>query len=459
MATWDTQPVAVRSRRQDAAVRNQIRHGIGPFSPYWRGRFRALGISASTVCSVDDLARLPAVGERDVSPDGDPGGMAALVLQASEAGYALHGAGPMVRRALLRRLVDRDAYRRVVEMDTRPTTFTFTGLGFQYPIASTRGDLDLIARAGRRLWEVLGLGPDDVLVVATPPGATGENLALSYAALASGADAAVVAATLRLVPARVLAAPAAAAADLIDDLAEAGVDLSAVHTLLLVGAPSEPERRAAVAAITAVTPAAVVLAVHAPAGARVLWGECRASAGRPVGYHTYPDLEVVQDVAPDTGEVHREGPAEPVVTQLRFRGSALVRWRTGDVAAGPVDAAPCPACRRTLPRVPSQLRRAALVPSLGPVGGAVDLRAVAGALFGRPDLLDWRIEIGTRSRDDRTQLVVHYLTEADPAEAAVRAAADIKLAAGTFPAQLVAAEQGELPRADGALGARFVLRR
>ena len=50
------------------------------------------------------LAALPAVGERDVCPDGDPAGAAGLVLQAGESGYALHAEGPVLRRALLRRL-------------------------------------------------------------------------------------------------------------------------------------------------------------------------------------------------------------------------------------------------------------------------------------------------------------------------------------------------------------------
>src|SRR2546430_246268 len=81
-----------------------------------------------------------------------------------ERGFALHAQGPTLRRAIGLRLTRRDAYRRVVETDTKPTTYTWTGLGFRYPVASTRGDLDVVARAGARLFRVLGITGDDAVL-------------------------------------------------------------------------------------------------------------------------------------------------------------------------------------------------------------------------------------------------------------------------------------------------------
>src|SRR3954454_8935743 len=210
MPTWDRRPTSAQAKLRDRAVRDQVRDVVGPFSPFWKERFAQIGLKPAAVTTVRDLGKVPPVGERDVCPDGDPRQAARLVVQASETGYALHASGPNLRKALLRRTVDVDAYRRHVEADSRPTSYLFDGLAFRFPIASTRSDLDLIARAGARLWQVLGLTSADVLVSAVPVDARTTHVALQYAAIGAGSPALFpgpdpddVAATLQLVPATV----------------------------------------------------------------------------------------------------------------------------------------------------------------------------------------------------------------------------------------------------------------
>src|SRR5206468_6868324 len=124
------------------------------------------------------------------------------------------------------------------------------------------------------------------------------------------------------------------------------------------------------------------------------------------------------------------GVGELVLSQLRLRGSALLRWRTGDLV-GAIDTTPCPACQRRVPRLVG-LRRAALVVPTDS-GRVLDLRAVAGALAGRADLTDWRVVVGARPRDGRQQVVVHLAPTGDAGEAAGGAAADLRPAAGVVP--------------------------
>lgn len=449
MTSWDRRDEKQLRRLQDELVRSQVRAVVAG-SAYWKQRFAAIGKTAASVDGVTALATVPAVGERDVSPTGDPAAMAALVLHGGERQFALHASGTELRRALRLRATRSAAYRRVVDSETKPTSYVFGGLGFRYPIASTRSDLDAVARAGARLWQVLGLTSDDALVSAVPVGANVEHNALQLAALAAGAPAlfpgdaadAVVSAA-RLAPPTVLAVPAAAALPVIEAAADAGV-LGRLTTLLLVGYPSEQEREAAVAAVADATSRDMaVLAVHAPSGARVLWGECRQSAGRgglggTTGLHTYPDLDVLQLVDAETGEQVTASSGELVLTQVGMRGSALLRWRTGDVVAG-VESGACPACGRSVPRV-TGTRRGALVVTTDS-GRALDLRAVAGALTGRADVRDWRVVVGGRARDGRGQVVVHLLPTGDDAdETVVAAAADIRAVAGMLPSQLVATD-------------------
>lgn len=439
--SWDRRSAHQQQAQQARDLTAQLVHAVGPFSPYWRVRFSELGTTAAGIAQAASLAALPPVGERDVCPDGDPRGAAALVLQAGEQGWALHADGPTLRRAMVRRLVRPGSYRAVVEADTRPTSYVDAGLAFRFPVASTRSDLDVVARAGARLWQVLGLSRDDVVVSGIPLARTAALQGLELAALAAGSpalfpgdDVDELARALRLVPASVLALPAGTAALVLDDLDEAGAPLAHLRTLLLVGAPDPHERSQVEEALTRAGVPARALAVHVPDGHRLLWGECRPGSG----LHTYPDLEVLHVVDVESGTTTGDG-GELVLTQLGLRGTALVRWRTGDLVQA-IDSTPCPSCRRTVPRV-VETRRAALVPQVAfrTGGRAVDLRGVVAALAGRQDVVDWRVVIAAGVRDDSEQLLVHVLPHRDEelSDVAVGVARDVRQAAGLLPSQVV----------------------
>lgn len=440
--SWDRRSAQQQQAEQARALSAQLAHAVGPFSPYWRVRFSELGTTAAAHAKPAALAALPPVGERDVCPDGDPRGAASLVLQAGEDSWALHAEGPTLRRAMLRRLVGGSrSYRAVVESDARPTTFVEAGLAFRFPVASTRGDLDVVARTGARLWQVLGLSGADVLVAGIPLTRTAALQGLELAALAAGSPALFagddlddLARALHLLPATVLALPSATAGRVLDDLDEAGAPLNHVRTLLLVGAPAADQRTDAEAALVRAGLSARALVVHVPDGHRLLWGECAPGSG----LHTYPDHEVLHTVDVESGAT-TGGAGELVLTQLGLHGSALLRWRTGDLVEG-VETAACPSCRRTVPRVVGA-RGGALVPEVDLRTGrrAVDLRGVAAALAGRPDVVDWRVVLTTSARDDAEDLVVHVVAHRDDdlSDVAVGVARDIRQAAGLLPSQVV----------------------
>jgi hypothetical protein len=238
---------------------------------------------------------------------------------------------------------------------------------------------------------------------------------------------------LQMIPATVLALPAATAATTVDDLDEAGAPLSSVTTVLLIGAPTDDERAETAEALVRAGLDSTVLAAHAPEGHRLLWGECRPGAG----LHTYPDLDVVHVVDPETGAAAEDG--EVVITQLGMRGTALLRWRTGDLTEG-VETGRCPSCHRSVPRVMG-VERGALVPTLDLRTGTrpVDLRGVAAALEGRADVVDWRVVVGPSARDGADEVLVHLLPhrDEDPSDLAVSVARDIRTAAGLLPSQVV----------------------
>jgi hypothetical protein len=268
-------------------------------------------------------------------------------------------------------------------------------------------------------------------------------MAAGSPALFPGSDAASLQDAARLAPPTALAVPTATAPQILSELA----DLGSLRTLLLVGAPTDADRIAAAHGLSrcGAPSDTAILAAHAPVGARVLWGECRQSAGA-AGYHTYPDLEVVQAVDPDSGEA-TPGGGELVLTQLGMRGSALLRWRTGDVVSA-ISTGPCPSCGRVVPRV-TGLRRAALFANLES-GKTLDLRSIAGVLAGRPDIRDWRLAVSRRSRDGAMSTVIHYdAINPDDPSTVIAVATDIRHVTGALPTQLVAATREELAALPG----------
>ena len=407
------------------------------------------------------LAALAAVGERDICADGDPSGAAALVLQAGESGWALHTEGPRLRKALASRLMRPGSYRAVVEADTRPTSFVFAGLGLRWPVASTPQR----PRCGgpSRCTALAGPGPEPFGCARLRPAPGAYCLAPSASArrdrcgspaLFPGDDVDDVAAALQLVPATVLAFLAEDAARMVDDLDEAGAVFSAVTTVLLVGAPkatrSAPTSRTRSHGVEGRRPSwrstlRTDIACYGVSAARADWGCTPIPTLSSYSWSTRRRARPTTDRAPD----------EVVLTQLGFRGSALLRWRTADLAdslgAHPAQRASgqfrassgAQACPRA--RARAALRAARCRPA-GDLGGT-------GRSGRRRGLAD-------RRRPERPQrrlrsVIVHVVpapTE-DPTDVAVAVARDVRSAAGLLPTQVVQ-RGGHVARRRTALAAR-----
>ena len=427
MATpWDRRTNAEQTKVRDAAIARQLQTLVGPFSPFWRDRLQQMGVRIRDITSGDALHAVPAVGERDVCPTGDASQAARLVLQVDEAGWALTAGAVEFRKGLAASTRGGDAYKLRVEAASRPVSYHFGGRTVLLPIASTRDDLDLQARAGARLWSVLGLTNADVLVSGVPVAARLPHTGLQSASLAAGApalfpgdDAQTLGATLGLVPATVLALPTARAAAMLRTL---GAVPSSLATVLLVGPPDEDAR----AAVADLLPQARALVVWGPDDGRVLYGESSPGSGLV----TYPDLEVLDLVDPFTGENAAPGsPGELVVTQLGFAGTALLRWRTGAVLDQPLVIG-VGADGRTVPRIATGF---GLARAVDPVGALPDrLRAIAGVSGAR-------VERRRSERDGAEQLLVHVSRHpgADAGAVAVAAIREVRGSLGRHATQVV----------------------
>lgn len=387
--TWDRLGVRAQQREQGRLLGGWIEHEVRPFSVHWAAR-----LAGRTIRSLDDLRQVEVSTEAELAGAGGPGNPDLLLLP-TEDGFKRHASRAELVAAS--REVGKggaDGRRAALFRRYKPVHIHEAGVAHLLAVAYTRSDLDRLHLAGARLMEVLGLGADDAMVSAVPQAPSIRFWGLYHAALAArmtalhprGAGENALRPVLRglaMLPATVLAVPVGEAADLLEGLSGRGVRLNGLRTLLTVGPPPAQPLRvnlSQTAARLAGNPVRVQ-AVWAPETSRTLWGECRPVSADPeeatYGLHTYPDLELVEvrDVATQTSA--DEGVAgEVVLTSVGWRGTALVRAVTGSWTEGLSISAPCPSCRRTVPRLAPAAADAAWQPRVRTTGGR----------FVRPDL-------------------------------------------------------------------------
>ena len=101
-----------------------------------------------------------------------------------------------------------------------------------------------------------------------------------------------------------------------------------------------------------------------------------------------------------------------VYTALDARGSVVLRYRTGDFVRGGITYAPCPHCRRTVPRVSSDITRLSDVKDmrLSKIKGAlVDFNNFSSVLSDIKMIDEWQIELRKHNNDpfDVDEVVVY----------------------------------------------------
>ena len=361
---------------QDRALARYLRNHVAPFS-----RFHADALRSRAVGGRDDLAHLPLVRLDDVTDPTD------LVLRptadqlasAPDRDLRLGWWWARVRRRTA-------AFNRdVLEPQYKPIHWHADSV----PIGYTAADLERLAEVGRAGLEMAGVTPNDVLVSVYPPGPS-----LGFWQVQLGARRAGVP-SLFLTPATepeevarlrpsVLAGRASDLTRLLEAGREAGFSFAGLSTLLVIGEPLDPARRARLAELggSPSGPVAVV-AAWAPPGVRALWSECRDG----IDVHTWPTAEIVELVDPlSGGPVPPGADGEMVWTPVGWMGSVLVRLRTG--VFGCIDDTACVSCGRTSPRL-------RVVDPLPPFARILDEH---------PDVAAWQAEL--RDVDGAEELIV-----------------------------------------------------
>ena len=333
-------PAEIRAM-QDRALARAVRELVYPHHRYYRQLMQGAGLGPSDLSRTDHLARLPFTDRETVAQrcrqEGDP---FLFCLERDARGIPS---------------TDKTRLVRVFFAGGRTTPLT--------PIFYSRHDLEQMAAAGRRLFQICGVNGERPLINAVPYGPYLPFWQIAAAALDQGITAVQTGGPRVMDVDKTLTALANTRAATLAGCpnfltcalnvgARQGVRLERLERVLITGEPATAGTRRrlgqALAAVGAPARSEAIHDVYLLTEAKAGWGECQGG----LGYHTCPDFEFLEIIDPATGERRGERETgELVITHLDARGTFLMRYRTGDIVEGGITTTPCPACGTRVPRL------------------------------------------------------------------------------------------------------------
>ena len=293
-----------------------------------------------------------------------------------------------------------------LEREFRPIHIHFTtGLSTaQIPFLYSLYDLRNLGETGSRIFKVAGLKSEDVLLNAFPYAPH-----LAFWQVQKGAEAAniralhtgggkimgtekIITALLKMKPTLLVIMPGYGY-HLIRTAIDQGVDLTFIKYIIFGGERVSPGLREKVKVWI---PDVKILSTYGMTESKTAWVQCNEESG----YHLYPDLEFIELLDTSGNRVKEGESGEVTYTALDWRGSVVVRYRTGDICNG-ISYDPCKYCGRTVPQLHYDIQRKSDFKELQLTkvkGELVNLNAFYPLMHGIKDVVEWQVEI--RKRDD-----------------------------------------------------------
>lgn len=417
---WDTLPAKQIRLAQEQKLVDYLRHKVLPLSPYYRDMMERQELKIEGFRSLEDFRRLPFTCKADIAPTlDDPERPFRLVLQPPEEGPEMKKLQALGVR-WSRMVLGKEKYRQALLREYNPSHVHFTTgrTALPTPIFYTPHDIALARECGRRMAEVVGLNAEDTMINAFPFAPHLSFWMAYFAAEVMGAAAVHTGGgkvlgsgriinALERFSATVLVGTPGYCYHLLRLAARDRRDLSSLKTVILGGERAPEGMRAKMQDLLRQAGASNVRIIgsYAFTEGRVAWMKCREAVerGETSGYHLYPDRELIEVIDPETGEPVGEGEeGEIVYTSLGWRGSVLLRYRTGDMVKEGLTFEPCPYCARTVPRLGPTIRRLSDYKEFHITklkGTLVDLNALYPILSGHPGVQEWQVVMGKRNDD------------------------------------------------------------
>jgi phenylacetate-coenzyme A ligase PaaK-like adenylate-forming protein len=414
MMTWEQLSHLPREKHQalqNKRLRDYLRHHI-PYSPYYRKLFEERGLSFGDFRTTDDLVKIPFITKEDVAPtEEDRARPRQFILQPDEALIKKYASKSMLMKILFMKLRGVDP-KPMLEWLYKPTHIHFTTGRSALPTAFTysNSDIGLLKESGSRLLNVIGIDPNQVAINGFPYSphlafwlAYHALLQIRMTSLHTGGGKIMgtekITDAIERMKASLVTFIPGYFYHLLRHAAEEKRDFSNLKYVVFGGERVSPglreKARELLMGLGAKEPE--FFATYAMTEGKTAWIQC----AEHTGYHTYPDLEVFE-VVDDEGKRVKDGePGELVYTSLAWHGTAVLRYRTGDITKG-ISYDPCPNCGKTVPRIHPDIQRKTEIREFHLTkvkGELVNLNAFYPILSGITQIEEWQVEIRKKNND------------------------------------------------------------
>jgi len=397
---------------QDRKLRAFICNQVSIYSPYYSNIMKKQDIDPYKIKGIDDLKYLPFTYKWDIAPNAEnPQRHKDFVIRPDEEVSEKYGHYAKMSMSTGKELIEQKIY------DYKPVHIHFTTgrTALPTPFVYTKRDVENLRESSCRLLDVFEVCGDDVTVNCFPFAPHLAFWTVYFAAdtlnspvFHSGGG--KIVGTSKLMDAFEFLHPSVAVFIpgycyyFLREAVKQKRDFSSIKKIFFGGERVPPGLKEKIKELLKQLGAedVMVLAVYGLTESKVGWGEC-PSHEKYHGYHLYPDLEVIEIVDPESGEPLGEGEdGEIVYTSLDWRGTCVVRYRTGDIARGGISYEPCPNCGRTVPRISSVIERKSEFKEFNLTkikGTLVNLNNFFPLMMSHPDLEEWQVEIRKRNND------------------------------------------------------------
>lgn len=423
-----------REALQNRKLRWFFRHKLA-YSPYYRQMLEKLNLSFSDFRTTDDLQKLPLSSKADIAPtEAERARPRQFILQPDEKLLKKHATKRELAGIVKQKLMKQDVHLSL-EREYKPLHIHFTTgrTALPTPFTYSEYDLGLLFETGRRLFNVAGL-PREYVGLNAFPYSPHLGFWLAYygfraagiTALASGGG--KIMGTQKIMDAmerlkvNVVAIIPGYGYHLMREAIKQKKDFSNLKYMIFGAERVSPAFRQKMKELLAQVGAreVTILATYASTEFKTAWLQCSESTG----YHLYPDLEYVELVDADGRRVKEGEPGEVVYTALDWRGTVVVRYRTGDLAEG-IEYGPCPQCGRTVPRILPDIQRKSDVKEFHLTkvkGELVNLNNAFPLMSSVQGVDEWQLELKKHNDDphDLDELWLHVSIKSGTAFANVK---------------------------------------
>lgn len=398
---------------QNNLLRNFIKDQI-PYHPFYHKLFKKNKINFSDIKTTGDLKRLPFTTKEDIAPTKkQPKKFLDFVLQPNEQLIRQHAALNKKVKALLN--------KSYLYYEYKPAHINFTTgrTASATPVLYTAYDLQRLEESGKRMIGILNASANDVLVNAFPYAPHLAFWHTFYAAKANNllslhTGGGKILGTEKIInaiegmKATSLAGMPGYLYHLMRTAKEQKRNFENLN-LVIFGGERVPlglreKIKDFLAGMKSKNPR--ILSTYAFTEGKCAWIECKEESG----YHLYPDFEFIEIVDKNNERVGEGEKGEIVYTSLGWRGSVLLRYKTGDITKG-IYYDKC-SCGRTLPRIDGAIERSSEYKEFNLTkikGSFVNLNAFFPLMMSHRGIEEWQIEIRKKNNDpyEIDELVVY----------------------------------------------------